>query len=90
MKISEGKSKILFSDYNMLAETFMKLLPDARGKRGGSWSTVLFAHIFVMMWNLMSRSDSVDTLMLTHIDWDEDALIIEEQEHSKLSSSQNH
>ena len=30
MKISEGKSKILFSGYNMLAETFMKLLPDAR------------------------------------------------------------
>jgi len=33
------------------------------------------------MWNLMSRSDSVDSLMLTHFDWDEDSLIIEEQGH---------
>ena len=29
----------------------------------------------------MSRSDSVDSLMLTHFDWDEDSLIIEEQGH---------
>jgi len=82
MKISEGKSKILFSGYQMLAGTFMKLLPDARGKRGGNWSTVIFSWtFFVLMWNLMSRSDSVDSLMLTHFDWDEDSLIIEEQGH---------
>ena len=36
MKISEGKSEILFSGYQMLAETIMKLLPDARSKRGGN------------------------------------------------------
>ena len=40
MKISVGKSKILFSGYNMLAETFMKLLPDARGKRYQQQATV--------------------------------------------------
>ena len=29
----------------------------------------------------MSRNDSVDSLMMTHIEWCEDALIIEEQGH---------
>jgi hypothetical protein len=33
------------------------------------------------MWNLMSRSESVDSLMLQHIDWECDALVIEEQGH---------
>jgi hypothetical protein len=29
----------------------------------------------------MSRGDSVETIMLQHIDWSEDAMIIEEQGH---------
>ncbi|KAH9114901.1 hypothetical protein AeMF1_011037 [Aphanomyces euteiches] len=33
------------------------------------------------MWNLMSRSDSVEKIMLHHLDWVEDALSIEEQGH---------
>ena len=33
------------------------------------------------MWNLMSRSDSVDGLMLQHLKWQEDSLIIEEHGH---------
>jgi hypothetical protein len=36
---------------------------------------------FVLTWNLMSRGDSVETIMLQHIDWSEDAMIIEEQGH---------
>lgn len=54
-------------------------IPDRNGQ---SWSTVVFSWAyFVLMWNLMSRSDSVDTIMLQHVEWVDDALVIEEQGH---------
>jgi hypothetical protein len=50
--------------------------------RGGSWNASLFMWpFFLLMWNLMSRSDSVDTLMLSHIRWEGDSLQIQEQGH---------
>ncbi|KAF0735241.1 hypothetical protein Ae201684P_002820 [Aphanomyces euteiches] len=50
--------------------------------KGQCWTTTLFSWpYFVLMWNLMSRSDSIDSIMLQHIDWQDDALIIEEQGH---------
>ncbi|KAG6950870.1 hypothetical protein JG687_00013971 [Phytophthora cactorum] len=33
------------------------------------------------MWNLMSRSESIDSIMLQHMEWTEDCLSIEEQGH---------
>ena len=42
--------------------------------------TNLFTWCFmVLQWNLMSRSDSVQNIMLPHITWAEDSLTIEEQ-----------
>ena len=35
----------------------------------------------VLLWNLMSTSDSVDKLTLNVISWKDDALIIDEQGH---------
>ncbi|KAF1785902.1 hypothetical protein GQ600_9338 [Phytophthora cactorum] len=35
----------------------------------------------ILMWNLMSRSESIDSIMLQHMEWTEDCLSIEEQGH---------
>ena len=78
MKVLEGKRHLQYNGYSLLCDKFMKLMPG----RGDSWSMVTFCwSFFVLMWNLMSRSDSIDTIMLQHISWEGDALIIEEQGH---------
>ena len=57
---------------------FLTFVPRAVGQ--DSWSTYIFAWGFlVVMWSLMSRSDSVDNLTLHHIEWADDCLLIEEQ-----------
>ena len=87
MKIREGKSAITISGYQMIAEKFMKTKVDKNNvvgqrKVASGWSATLFSWaFFVLMWNLMSRSDSVDGLMLQHLKWQEDSLIIEEHGH---------
>ncbi|KAF4150570.1 hypothetical protein GN958_ATG00232, partial [Phytophthora infestans] len=74
MKINEGKRQLKGSGFELLALKLMKLEPV---KKGQAWSTVFF----VLMRNLMSRADSIDTIMLQHIEWSEDCLIVEEQGH---------
>ena len=79
MKINEGKMHLKSSGYDLIAQKLLMQTPLASGQ---SWHTVVFSwSYFVVMRNLMSRSDSVDKIMLQHIDWAEDALIIEEQGH---------
>lgn len=82
MKISEGKRPISGSGYSMLAEKFMKRTPhrDNPNEVAGNWATASFGWaFFVIMWNLMSRADSVENIMLQHINWLGDALVITEQ-----------
>ena len=79
MSIHEGKRHLKWTGYLLLARKFMTKIP-TDGANGLSWSTIVFGWSFcVIMWNLMSRTESVDRLMLQHIEWDGDALIIEEQ-----------
>lgn len=81
MKISEGKRPISGSGYGLLAEKFMKTHVPRTNKKvvAGSGATALFGWpFFVVMWNLMSRADSVDHIMLQHMEWNGDALIITE------------
>ncbi|OWZ02720.1 hypothetical protein PHMEG_00025674 [Phytophthora megakarya] len=79
MKISEGKQYLKSSGYSLLASTLMKSRPE---KSGQTWATTTFSWAyFVLMWNLMSRSESVENIMLQHLDWVEDSLVIEEQGH---------
>ncbi len=81
MAINEGKRHLKWSGYVLLAKKLMTRTPTERD-HGPSWSSIVFGWaFFVIMWNLMSRSESVDSLMLQHVDWDGDALIIEEQGH---------
>ncbi|ETO62550.1 hypothetical protein F444_19549 [Phytophthora nicotianae P1976] len=79
MKINEGKRELKASGVDLLALKLMTLEPM---KKGQAWWTVLFGwSFFILMWNLMSRVDSVDTIMLQHIEWSEDCLIVEEKGH---------
>eukprot|EP00644_Phytophthora_capsici_P008981 jgi/Phyca11/68153/gw1.6.559.1 len=79
MKINEGKRQLKVSGFELLALKLMTLEPT---KKGQAWSNVTFGwSFFVLMWNLMSRADSVDTIMLQHIEWSEDCLVVEEQGH---------
>jgi hypothetical protein len=60
----------------------MTLNPTIPQRVAENWSISIFCWSFLtMMWNLMSRSDSVQNLMLEHLSWSEDALIVEEQGH---------
>ena len=79
MDIHEGKTHMLPQGYCTIASYFLSLTPQGHGT---TWNSVIFAWaFFVLMWNLMSRSDSIDTLMLQHIEWQNDCLCIEEQGH---------
>ncbi|KAF0730381.1 hypothetical protein Ae201684P_013259 [Aphanomyces euteiches] len=79
MDINEGKRHLKSKGYNLLATKLMTATLDSSGQ---TWSNVVFAwSFFVIVWNLMSRSDSVEKIMLHHLDWVEDALSIEEQGH---------
>jgi len=87
MKLHEGKREISNAGYQLLGEKFVAKEP---ARNGGSWSTVTFAWPFyVLLWNLMCRSDSADKLTLNVISWECDALIIEEQGHKGDEKGEN-
>jgi hypothetical protein len=80
-KITEGKKDLGFDGYRMLSEKFMEKNPGDKHV-GGSWGTKTFAWSFyILCWNLMSRSDSVQALMLGHIERREDCIVMQEQGH---------
>jgi hypothetical protein len=80
-RVTEGKRELQFSGYDMLSKKFMKKDPADR-QVGGSWNSTTFAWFFlVLAWNLMSRSESVESIMLGHIEWREDCMVIQEQGH---------
>jgi hypothetical protein len=89
MKIGEGKTHLKPKGYELLANKFMKLHPkDA--VHGGAWATTLFAWTFlVIMWNLMSRGDSIEKIMFPHIAWRIDCFGIEEQGHKGDQTGEN-
>lgn len=66
MKIRQGKSPITFKGYTTLAQKFYSMK-----------SVEYFAApFFILLWNLMSRSESVGKLHLKYITWEGDALVI--------------
>ena len=78
MKPGEGKTSLKFKGYECLADA----LATSKPPRNGSWSLCVFMwSYFTLLWNLMSRSDSVDTLMEEHFDWNGDAMMVQEQGH---------
>mmetsp|Transcript_24788 Transcript_24788/g.53604 ORF Transcript_24788/g.53604 Transcript_24788/m.53604 type:complete len:558 (-) Transcript_24788:1093-2766(-) len=80
-KITEGKQPLMSSGYNMLAGKLLSFNPTERPV-GGQATTGSFAWaFFLLMWNLMSRTETVDAIMLQHMGWREDSLVIQEQGH---------
>lgn len=63
MSIYEGKRHLKWSGYGVIVRKFLMQVPGLT-TNGQSWSTVVFGWSFcVIMWNLMSRSESIDNLM---------------------------
>jgi hypothetical protein len=74
MDIKEGRSQLQFSGYVTLAETAAKLQPLA-GK--GSWNESLFSWLFIILcWNMMCRSVNCGGIMLQHVTWSNDHLVV--------------
>jgi hypothetical protein len=74
MKQHEGLQKVTVRGYRVMAEKLFKAGPSSKG----NWSQALFPWIFqIIMWNLACRPDSADTLMICHIEWGDDCLLVE-------------
>lgn len=69
MSTIEGKQAITFSAYRFLADKAMR--------QTGDFRLAIFAWIFlVLAWNLIARCISVSSLMLEHITWEEDSMVV--------------
>jgi len=74
MKMQEGKAPLSFQGYNTLCETFCTIQP--QGRRFNA-DEVIFGWVYTTLsWNTMGRSHSVGGLMLQHIRWKDDCLVI--------------
>jgi hypothetical protein len=63
MAIQEGKEALSFTAYRMIAD---RLAPSSNF----AWAFFLF------QWNLIARSETVTALLLDHITWKQDALLV--------------
>ena len=78
MKIGEGKNPLPFQGYILLAKKLATAVPD----QAAGWSSKVFMWSYLtMLWNLMTRNESVDDLLEDHFDWSGDAMLVEEQGH---------
>ena len=74
MKIQEGKSPITFQAYNFVAKEAMKT--------EGDHGLGCFAHLLLILcWTLMARSVSVGTILLDHLSWENDSLLVSTPKH---------
>ena len=81
MSIQEGKRPFTFAGFVFLASVFMVLTPQGRKY---SFMESTFAWCFqVLMWNLLARSSNTIGIMLPHIFWREDCLVV----HIKTTKS---
>jgi hypothetical protein len=72
MKIFEGKRPISFKGFILLA----------RHALVSQQNDAIFAHLYVVFcWNLFSRSNNIANIMYDHIEWKEDALMINVPKH---------
>ena len=68
MPTQEGKLHLTYSGYRLLVTALFKCEP---------FSQMLFAWPFmVLQWNLIARCSSVAAMMMQHINWEGDALLI--------------
>jgi hypothetical protein len=76
-KLKSGKRELRKVGYFLLCDKFMRFTPEGKG---GSWSTSIFGWcFFTLLWNLISRPESVEEITLSMITWREDCLCIDEE-----------
>lgn len=73
MAVFEGKHHLNFDGYLLIANKL--LLLDEINQMVFAWP------FFVLQWNLIARSASVSTIMLEHITWESDSMIITTPKH---------
>ena len=72
MAIFEGKLYLTFEGYRLLARALMRAMP----------AQMLFAWPYLLFqWNLIARAKSVAMLMMEHISWESDALMVTVPKH---------
>jgi hypothetical protein len=89
MDVVEGKLPLSVQGFETLAETLAKArVEDFQSKRqqrgrnvtvkqGNTFGRALFGWAFIVLqWNLLARSNSIATIMLEHVSWQQDALVI--------------
>ena len=79
--IFEGKHPLTFKGYTILCKRLMQLEPERHEKHSNvvsnSFNVSLFAWpFFTLQWNMIARSINVADLMLQHLSWRDDSLII--------------
>jgi hypothetical protein len=72
MDIHEGKDALSFMAYSMIAS---KLATFTDSRDSNTSSTFAWA-FFVLQWNLIARSETVTAILLDHICWAQDSLMI--------------
>ena len=73
MPVFEGKYHLPFQGYTVLAKFLF---------RSTRFDEVLFAWPFlVLQWNLIARTATVASIMMEHVGWEEDALLITTPKH---------
>ncbi len=74
MRKKEGKSPYNLNGYKTICKHFMKMKPQ---KNATTWNEGMFASLFTKLSvNTIGRSDNIDDLLFTHIDWENDALVL--------------
>ena len=82
MKMKEGMSPITFVGYVFVARQGLQQQKD--------YNQGTFAHLFLLLcWNLMARSVSVGSIMLQHIMWENDSLLITMPQHKRDQEGNN-
>lgn len=79
MSITEGRSSLSYSGYNAICHAMMTMQPIGRRF---TFSEGLFAWPYMILsWNLMSRCGNIAGIMLEHMDWCNDAMVITFAKH---------
>lgn len=74
MKPREGKEAISFEGYVALCKIMYQMEPV--GHRN-TWPESIFANLYLrLQFATIGRTDNIETLMLSHFDWDQDAFTI--------------
>lgn len=79
MQAFEGKHYLSFNGYQLLANKFLKLSPTDSNH---NFNQMLFSWPFlIFQWNLMARGGSTAKILLQHISWRDDSLVINIPKH---------